>query len=114
VPQFQGTQAPSYQDGSASPYQSSSPPWNVSNPGVLILNYYGATTSDVIAVTYQLTGQMLVRTNSSTGVTTPVARYVTAFSAAPAPGNPNQVVITITVAYRNFSSTFTLIGVAPT
>jgi hypothetical protein len=103
----------SYQDGSTSPYQAASPPWDLSHPDVLILSFHGASTSDVIAITYQLNGPVLVRTNSSTGVTTTVARHVTAFTAAANPGNSSQVVISITIAYRNFSSTFTLIGVAP-
>ena len=102
------------QIGVASPYQMSSPPWNVSTPGVLLLNFYGASTTEVIVVSYQLEGGLLVRTNSSTGVSTTVARYVTAFSAAANPDNINQIVITLTIAYRNFTTTFTLIGVAPT
>ena len=85
----------------------------MSTPGVLLLNFYGATTSDVVVISYQLQGSVLVRTNSSTGVSTTVARYVTGFSAAADPNNLNQVVITITIAYRNFTSTFTLIGVSP-
>jgi hypothetical protein len=103
-----------YLDGTANPYQAASPPWNASTAGVLILNFYGASTSDVIAITYELQGNVLVRTNSSTGVTTSVARYVTAFSVAANPNDSSQVVITITIAYRNFTSTFTLIGVSPT
>ena len=39
---------------------------------------------------------------------------MTGFSAAANPDNINQVVITLTIAYRNFTTTFTLIGVAPT
>jgi hypothetical protein len=113
-----------YQDGSANPYQAASPSWNASTPGVLILNFYGATTSELVTITYEAvtnpqTGiQTLVRTNSSTGLTTTVARYVTAFSAAANPDNVGQVVITITISrsagYRVFTSTFTLIGVPPT
>ncbi len=103
-----------YVDNSLNAYQASTPPWNVSTPGVLILNFYGATTSDVIAITYQLEGNLLVRTNSSTGASTTVARYVTAFSAVANPENSSQVQIAITIAYRNFTSTFTLIGVAAT
>lgn len=102
------------QTGVASPYQASSPPWDVSNPGVLLLNFYGDSTTDAVVITYQLAGGDLVRTNSSSGVSTTVARYATAFSAVADPNNPNQVVITLTIAYRNFTSTFTLIGVAPT
>jgi hypothetical protein len=113
-----------YQDGSANPYQAASPYWNVSTPGVLILNFYGASTSELVTITYEAvtnpqTGiQTLVRTNSSTGVTTTVARYVTAFSAAANPDNASQVVITIAISrpagYRVFTSTFSLIGVSPT
>jgi hypothetical protein len=102
------------QTGAASPYQASSPPWDVSNPGVLLLNFYGASTTDAIVISYQLEGNVLVRTNSSSGVSTAVARYVTTFSAAANPNNVNQVVITITVAYQSFTTTFTLIGVPPT
>jgi hypothetical protein len=103
-----------YQDGNSNPYQASNPPWGLGTPGVLILNFYGASQSDAIAITYQLEGNLLVRTNSSTGVTTVVARYVTAFSAVANPANSSQVMVTITIAYRNFTSTFTLIGVPPT
>jgi hypothetical protein len=102
------------QTGVASSYQSSSPPWNTSTPGVLLLNFTGASQSDVIVITYQLEGSQLVRTNSSTGVSTTVARYVTAFSAAPYSGNTSYLEITLTIAHRNFTSTFTLIGVPPT
>jgi hypothetical protein len=97
--------------GSQNPYQFSG--WNLSTPGVLLLNFYGASLSDVIAISYQLEGNVLVRTNSSTGVSTAVARYVTAFSAAAVPDNLNQVQITITIAYRYFTTTFTLVGVSP-
>jgi hypothetical protein len=97
--------------GAQNPYQFTG--WNVSNSGVLLLNFYGATLSDVIAISYQLEGNVLVRTNSSTGVSTTVARYVTGFSAAVDPNNLNHVVITLTIAYRNFTTTFTLVGVSP-
>jgi hypothetical protein len=96
------------------PYQAAgSPPWNVSNPGVLMLNFYGASTSEVVTVTYQLEGNQLVRTSTSTGVQTTVARYVTGFTPAPVQDQPNQVSITITIGYGNFTSTFTLVGVSP-
>jgi hypothetical protein len=101
------------QIGVASPYQASSPPWDISTPGVLLLNFYGASTTDAIVISYQLDDNQLVRTNASTGLSTTVARYVTGFSAASNPNNVNQVVITLTIAYRNFTSTFTLIGVPP-
>jgi hypothetical protein len=99
--------------GGPNPYQSLSPFWDLSNPGVLLLNFRGATISDVIVISYQLEGNLLVRTNFSTGVSTAVARYVTGFSAAADPNNANQVSITITIAYRNFTTTFTLVGVNP-
>jgi hypothetical protein len=102
------------QTGVASPYQASSPPWDLSNPGVLQLNFYGASTSDAIFINYQLEGGLLIRSDSSTGITTTVARYVTGFSAAANPNNASQVLITLTIAYRNFTTTFTLIGVPPT
>jgi hypothetical protein len=72
-----------------------------------------AATPPVITISYQLEGNILVRTDSSTGVSTTVARYVTGFSAAVDPTNLNQVVITLTIAYRNFTTTFTLVGVSP-
>jgi Tfp pilus assembly protein PilW len=97
--------------GAQNPYQFVG--WDASNPGVLLLNFYGASTSAVITISYQLEGNLLVRTNSSTGVSTTVARYVTGFSAAPVSNNVNQVVITLTITYRNFTSTFTLVGVSP-
>jgi hypothetical protein len=97
--------------GAQNPYQFSG--WNVSNSGVLLLNFYVASTPSVITITYQLEGNLLVRTNSSTGVSMAVARYVTSFSAAVDPNNLNQVVITLTIAYRNFATTFTLVGVSP-
>jgi hypothetical protein len=102
------------QVGAANAYQMSSPPWDVSTPGVLLLNFFGGTSSDTVVISYQLEGNTLVRTNSSTGVSTTVARYLTAFSAAANPDNINQVVVTLTIAYRNFTTTFTLIGVALT
>jgi hypothetical protein len=109
-----------YQDGATNPYQAASPPWNVSNPGVLILNFYGNPTSNIITITYETVVDphthivTLVRTDSQTGATTTVARYVTAFTAVANPSDSSQVLISITVAYRNFSSTFTLIGVPST
>ncbi len=102
-----------FQDGASSPsYQLSTLPSGLSAPGQLVLCFYGVTpTSDAISITYGLQGNLLVRTNSSTGVTTTVAKYVTYFNASQDPNNLNQVDITITIAYRNFASTFTLIGV---
>ncbi len=97
--------------GAQNPYQFTG--WDVSTPGVLLLNFYVAATPPVITISYQLEGNQLVRTNSSTGVSTTVARYVTGFSAATNPTNVNQVVITLTITYRNYTSTFTLVGVSP-
>lgn len=107
------TDLPAMQTGVASSYQASSPRWNTSNPGVLMLNFTGASQSDAIVITYQLAGSQLVRTNSSTSVSTTVASNVTAFSAAPYPDNTSYLEITLTIAYRDFTSTFTLIGVPP-
>jgi Tfp pilus assembly protein PilW len=104
----------SMQTGASNTYQASgTPPWDTSNPGVLMLNFTGPGQPAVIVITYQLEGSQLVRTNSSTGVSTTVARYVTAFSAVPYPNNTSYLEITLTIAYRNFTSTFTLIGVPP-
>lgn len=102
------------QTGAANTYRASgTPPWDTSHPGVLMLNFTGPGQPPAIVVTYQLEGSQLVRTNSSTGASTTVARYVTAFSAAADPNNSNHLIITLTIAYRNFTSTFSLIGVAP-
>jgi Tfp pilus assembly protein PilW len=97
--------------GAQSPYQFTG--WDVSNPGVLLLNYYVPATPPVITISYLFQGNLLVRTNSSTGVSTTVAKYVTAFSTVADPNNANQVLITFTITYRNFASTFTLVGVSP-
>ena len=64
-------------------------------------------------ITYQQSGNQLVRYNSASGITTTIASYVTAFSVAPNPDNTSQALIQITVAFRYFSATFTLIGVPP-
>jgi type II secretory pathway component PulJ len=87
--------------------------WDLSNGNALLLNYQGASPGNVIVITYQLQGNLLVRTNSSTGATTTVAGYVTAFSVAPNPGNSSQALIQITIAFRYFTATYTLIGVSP-
>jgi hypothetical protein len=87
--------------------------WDLSQGNALVLNYQGANTTDLIAITYQLSGKSLVRYNSSTGVTTTVATYVTAFSVAPYPDNETQAQIVITVSFRNYSATYTLIGISP-
>ena len=60
---------------------------------MLLLNFQGASSGDLIVITYQLQGNLLVRSNSSTGVTTTIANYVTGFSVEPDPNNANQVQI---------------------
>jgi Tfp pilus assembly protein PilW len=89
--------------------------WDVSNGNVLVLNYYGATTTprDLVNITYQLSGNQLVRYDSTSGVTTTIANYVTAFSVEQDPNNPSQALIQITIAFRYFNATYTLIGVNP-
>ncbi len=88
--------------------------WDTSQPDVLAIYFQGTGPSDVIAITYQLSGNQLVRTNSSSGVTTTIARYVTAFSVGLNPDNTSQVLIQFTITYRSFASTYTLIGISPT
>jgi hypothetical protein len=78
---------------------------------VLLLNFQGASSGDNIVITYQLQGNLLVRSNSSTGVVTTIANYVTAFVVDQDPNNTANVRITITIAYRYFTTTYTLIGV---
>jgi hypothetical protein len=85
--------------------------WDLSQGDVMVLNFQGATPSDLIAITYQLSGNQLVRYNSSSGITTTIASYVTAFSVAPNPDN--TALIQITIAFRYFSATYTLVGVSP-
>ena len=82
---------------------------------MLILNFQGATGNpgDLVIITYQLQGNLLVRSNSSTGATTTVAKYVTGFAVAPNPSNTQQARIQITIAFRYFTATYTLIGVPP-
>jgi hypothetical protein len=87
--------------------------WDLSHGNVLVLNFQGASPSDAIAITYQQSGNQLVRYNSASGITTTIANYVTAFSVAPNPDNTSQALIQITVTFRYFSATFTLIGVSP-
>jgi prepilin-type N-terminal cleavage/methylation domain-containing protein len=72
--------------GSSSPYQFLS--WDLSQGDVLLLNFQGATGNpgDLVIITYQLQGNLLVRSDSSTGAATTVAKYVTGFAVAP---NPN-------------------------
>jgi hypothetical protein len=94
------------------PYQFSG--WSTSNPGVLLLSFSDLTTSLGYTVTYQVESNQLLRTctNLSTGASTTmtVARYVSSFS--PQSGESN-LQMTVTLSYRNFTSTFTLIGVPP-
>jgi hypothetical protein len=87
--------------------------WDLSQANVLVLNYQGTSTTDLIAITYQQSGNNLVRYNSSSGVTTTVATYVTAFSVGPNPDNESQALIQITVSFRNYAATYTLIGISP-
>ncbi|MFI5454621.1 MAG: PilW family protein [Isosphaerales bacterium] len=104
---------------SLSQYQFDVSPWDVSQgtpPGtVLLLNFQGASSGHPIVITYRLQGNLLVRSNSSTGVVTTIAKYVTGFSVEqdPDPNYPKNVKITITIAYRSFTTTYTLIGVFP-
>jgi hypothetical protein len=88
--------------------------WDLSEGNALILNFQGATTSDLVAITYQLSGNQLVRYNSSSGITTTIAKYVTGFAVEPNPANASQALIQITISFRYFTSTYTLIGVSPT
>jgi hypothetical protein len=88
--------------------------WDVSQGNVLILYFQGSTDTDLIAITYQLSGDQLIRTNSSSGVTTTIARGITAFSTGANPEDTSQALIQVTVAYRYFTATYTLIGVNPT
>jgi hypothetical protein len=99
---------------SSSPYQFLS--WDLSHGNVLILNFQGATGNpgDLVIITYQLQGNLFVRSNSSTGATTTVAKYVTGFAVAPNPSNTQQAQIQITIAFRYFTATYTLIGMPPT
>jgi hypothetical protein len=88
--------------------------WDVSQPHTLILYFQGTTSTDVIIVTYELLGDQLVRSNQTSGVSTTIARHVTGFSVGSNPGNAAQAMITITVTFRYFTSTYTLIGISPT
>jgi hypothetical protein len=88
--------------------------WDVSQGNILILSFQGTTGSDVIVITYQLSGDKLMRFNSSTGVTTTIARYVTAFAVGSNAEDASQAEIQFTVTFRYFKSTFTLIGISPT
>jgi len=87
--------------------------WDVSQGDVLLLNFQGTGSADLVIISYQLQGNQLVRSNSSTGVATTIANYVTGFTVAPVPNNANQALITITIAFRYFTGTYTLTGVTP-
>ena len=87
--------------------------WDLSQGSVLVLNFLGETSNDLVVITYQQSGNQLVRYNSASGITTTIASYVTAFSVVPNPDNSSQALIQITVAFRYFTATFTLIGVSP-
>jgi type II secretory pathway component PulJ len=96
-----------------------SPQWDASqgspSGSLLWLNFQGASSGNPIVIKYEwLAGSnQLVRFDSSTGVTTTTANYVTTFSVAPEPGNAANVQITLTITFRNFAATYTLIGVKP-
>jgi hypothetical protein len=87
--------------------------WDLSNGNVLLLNFQDTATQDLVVITYELQGNLLVRSNSSTGVSTTIAKYVTNFSVAPAQDNASQASIQFTIAFRYFTATYTLIGVSP-
>ena len=90
------------------------PPFGLSNPSILLLTFQGASSGEQIFITYQLSGNQLVRSNSSTGATTTIANYVTGFTVTPIPtlANPNAQ-IQITMKYSYFSVIYSLIGVSP-
>ena len=98
-------------------YHFANPPWDVSQgtpPGtVLLLNFQGLSSGEPVVITYQLQANLLVRSNSSTGVTTTIATHVTGFSVAQDPNDANQVDIQITISFREFTATYSLIGVSP-
>jgi Tfp pilus assembly protein PilE len=88
--------------------------WDLSQGNVMLLNFQGTSPGNIIVITYQLQGNLLVRTDTSTGVSTTIAKYVTAFAVEQDPNNANQALIQITIAFRYFQATFSLIGVSPT
>lgn len=91
--------------------------WNIGTPGVLLLNYSGGSASPAYTVSYQVEGSQLVRTctnlSSAESTNRTVARYVAANGFTVTAVNGNQIQITLIIAYRNITSTFTLIGVPP-
>jgi hypothetical protein len=88
--------------------------WDLSNGNVMLLNYKDADSGDLVVVTYELEGNLLVRSNSATGVSTTIAKYVTNFSVSTDPGDSSQAQIQFTIAFRYFTATYTLVGVSPT
>ena len=103
--------------GTLSQYQFGSPPWDLSQgspPGSLLwLNFQGASSANPIVIKYEwLTqGNQLVRLDSTTGVPTTIANSVTGFSVVPEPANSANVQVTLTITFRNFTATYSLIGV---
>ncbi len=87
--------------------------WNLSDANVLCLNFQGTAQGDVVVITYQLQGNLLIRYNSSTGVTTTIAKYFTSFSVEQDPENANQADIQFTISFRYFTATYKLVGVSP-
>jgi hypothetical protein len=67
-----------------------------------------------VVIKYEQNGDQLVRYNATSGVTTTIANYVTGFSVESNPNNTSQALIQITMAFRYFTATYTLIGVSPT
>jgi Tfp pilus assembly protein PilW len=97
--------------GSTAPYQFSS--WDLSQGDALVLYFNAASSGSPIPISYQLQDNQLVRINHSTGVATTVAGYVTGFSVEANPSDTSQARIEITITYRYFRATYTLIGVSP-
>ncbi len=103
--------------GTSSQYNFVSPPWNLTNgspPGSeLWLNFQGASSEDLFFIRYYLDGKNLCRYNTSTTVNTTIASHVTGFTVEQDPISASNVQINITIAYRFFTATYTLIGVPP-
>ncbi len=87
--------------------------WNLADGNVLWLNFRGSESTDIIVITYQLQGDVLLRCNASTGVNTPIAKYVTGFSVTSDPNNPEQALIQISISFRYFTATYNLVAVSP-
>jgi hypothetical protein len=64
-------------------------------------------------VTYQVQDGRLVRWDETGGITTTIANHVTALIVAQDTTYLNQVHITITLSYRNFTATYNFVGVKP-